>query len=76
MDEAALAAGGAWSVMQQLGVQLIAVFVAIAYAAVLTIVILVIVQKLVGLRMKNADEMQGMDFSIHGEHGYGMVNAG
>ena len=76
MDEAALAAGGTWSVMQQLGVQLTAVFVAIAYAAILTIVILVIVQKLVGLRMNNADEMQGMDFSIHGEHGYGMVNAG
>lgn len=76
MDEAALAAGGTWSVMQQLGVQFTAVFVAIAYAAILTIVILVIVQKLVGLRMNNADEMQGMDFSIHGEHGYGMVNAG
>jgi len=76
MDGAALAAGGTWSVMQQLGVQVIAVLVAIAYAAVLTLVILVIVQKVVGLRMKNADEMQGMDFSIHGEHGYGMVNAG
>ena len=76
MDGAALAAGGSWTVMQQLGVQLTAVLVAIAYAAILTLVILVIVQKLVGLRLKNADEMQGMDFSIHGEHGYGMVNAG
>ena len=76
MDEAAIAAGGTWSVMQQLGVQVAAVMVAIVYAAVLTLVILVIVQKLVGLRMRNADEMQGMDYTIHGERGYGMVNAG
>jgi Amt family ammonium transporter len=76
MDSAAIAAGGTWTVLQQLGVQAVAVLVAIAYAAILTLVILFIVQRVVGLRMKNADEMQGMDFSIHGEHGYGMVNAG
>ena len=76
MDAAAIAAGGTWTVMQQLGVQVTAVLVAIAYASVLTLVILFVVQKVIGLRMKNADEMQGMDFSIHGEHGYGMVNAG
>jgi Amt family ammonium transporter len=50
--------------------------VAIAYAAILTLLILILVQKIVGLRMSNVDERQGMDFSIHGEHGYGMVNAG
>jgi Amt family ammonium transporter len=76
MDEAAVAAGGSWTVMQQFGVQATAVIVSIAYAAVLTLVILFLVQKVVGLRLKNADEMQGMDFSIHSEHGYGMVNAG
>jgi Amt family ammonium transporter len=76
MDEAALAAEGSWTVMQQLGVQVAAVLIAIAYAAIITLVILFLVQKIVGLRMKNADEMQGMDFSIHGEKGYGMVNAG
>jgi len=70
MEEAVLAAGGAWNTMQQLGVQFAAVLIAIAYAAVLTLILLFIVQKLVGLRIKNADEMQGMDFSIHGEHGY------
>jgi Amt family ammonium transporter len=76
MDEAAIAAGGTWNVVQQFGVQLTAVLVAIAYAAVLTLVLLIIIQKVIGLRMTVADEMQGMDFSIHGEHGYGMVNAG
>lgn len=76
MDEAALAAGGSWSMMQQLGVQVSAVLIAIGYAAVITLVILFLVQKLVGLRSSNKEEMQGLDFSIHGEHGYGMVNAG
>jgi Amt family ammonium transporter len=52
------------------------VLVAIAYAAIFTLVILFIVQRVIGLRLKTEDEMQGMDFSIHGEHGYGMVNAG
>jgi len=76
MEEAAQAAGGSWSVMQQLGVQVAAVLVAIVYAAVLTLVILIIVNKVFGLRTSNAQEMQGLDFSVHGEHGYGMVNAG
>ncbi|MBA7538486.1 Ammonia channel [subsurface metagenome] len=76
MDEAALAAGGTWSVIQQLGVQVSAVLVAIFYSAILTLVLLYIVQKLVGLRSSNIEERQGLDFSIHGEHGYGMVNAG
>jgi Amt family ammonium transporter len=76
MDEAAIAAGGTWNVMQQFGVQVTAVLVAIAYAAILTLIILFLVQKVIGLRMTEKDEMQGMDFSIHGEHGYGMVNPG
>ena len=61
--EAAMAAGGTWNVLQQFGVQLTAVLVAIAYAAILTLVILVIVQKVIGLRMSNVDERQGMEFA-------------
>ena len=76
MEEAAQAAGGSWSVMQQLGVQVVAVLVAVIYAAVGTLVILFVVNKVIGLRTSNAQEMQGLDFTIHGEHGYGMVNAG
>jgi Amt family ammonium transporter len=76
MEEAAQAAGGSWSVMQQLGVQVVAVLVAVIYAAVGTLVILFVVNKVIGLRTSNTQEMQGLDFSIHGEHGYGMVNAG
>jgi Amt family ammonium transporter len=76
MDSAAIAAGGTWTVLQQLGVQAVAVLVAIGYAAAGTLVILFLVQRVIGLRMPVSDEMQGMDFTIHGEHGYGMMNAG
>jgi len=76
MEAAAIAAGGSWSVWQQLGVQTTAVLAAIFYAAVITLVILFIVQKLVGLRSSDIEERQGLDFSVHGEEGYGMVNAG
>jgi len=75
MEEAALAAGGTWSVMQQLGVQAVAVLIAIGYAAVGTLVILFLVNKLIGLKATKSSEMQGLDFAYHGERGYGMVNA-
>ena len=74
MEEAALAAGGSWSVFQQLGVQLTAVGIAIGYAAVVTIALLFVVNKLVGLRTSEKNEMAGLDNSYHGEHGYGMLN--
>lgn len=74
MTDAAAAAGGSWSVMQQLGVQAIAVIIAIIYAAVGTLVILVIISKTVGLRAKEEGEMQGLDHYYHGERGYGMIN--
>jgi len=76
MEHAALAAGGTWTVLQQFGVQLTAVLIAISYCAVMSLGILIAVNKLVGLRASPATEMQGLDFSYHGEHGYGMVNAG
>lgn len=74
MAAAAEAAGGTWSVLQQLGVQLAAVGIAIAYAAVLTFVLVVIVNKVIGMRASTEAEMQGLDHTYHGEQGYGMLN--
>ena len=74
MEDAAVAAGGSWSVMQQLGVQVAAVLIAIVYAAIITLVLLWIVDKLFGLRSSAVSEMEGLDSAYHGEHGYGMVN--
>ena len=75
MEDAAAAAGGSWTVWQQLGVQIVAVAIALVYAAVITLVLLFIVEKTVGLRSSESDEMAGLDSSYHGEHGYGMLNA-
>ncbi len=73
MDEAAIAAGGTWTVWQQLSVQLAAVGIAIVYAIVMTIIILYAVEKTVGLKSTEEEEMQGLDHSYHGERGYGML---
>lgn len=75
MTDASALVDGGWSIMQQLGVQVAAVLIAIVYAAVLTYILLIIVSKTVGLRSSNASEMAGLDNSYHGERGYGMLNA-
>ncbi len=74
MANAAEAAGGSWSIWQQLGVQFAAVGVAIAYSVIMTLVLLYIIEKFVGLRSSGEDEMQGLDHTYHGERGYGMLN--
>jgi Amt family ammonium transporter len=61
-------------VISQLGVQGLGVAVTIVYAAVVTIVLLVVVQKLVGLRLGSTAEGAGMDHELHGEQGYGLLN--
>lgn len=74
MTEAAKANGGIWTVWQQLGVQLAAVFIAMAYTAAATLIILFIVNKITKFRAADIEEMKGLDTSYHGERGYGMLN--
>ncbi|NTW56132.1 MAG: ammonium transporter [Chlorobiaceae bacterium] len=74
MAEAAEKAGGSWTILDQLGVQATAVGVTIAYAAIVSLVLLFIVEKTIGLRIKENDEMSGLDHSMHGEQGYGLIN--
>jgi len=62
------------AVFSQLGVQFIAVAIAIVYAALLTLLIAWVIDKTIGLRSEEHDEINGMDKSYHGEHGYGMMN--
>ena len=61
-------------VVSQFGVQGLGVVSTIVYAAVVTIILLVIVQKVFGLRLGTTGEMAGMDHELHGEHGYGLLN--
>ncbi|MFT4019983.1 MAG: ammonium transporter [Acinetobacter sp.] len=54
-------------VAHQLWVQVEGVLATIAYSAVLTFVILKIVDVVIGLRVSNDDERMGLDLSQHGE---------
>jgi Amt family ammonium transporter len=76
MAEAVVSAGGSWTILRQLGVQSIAVLVAILYSAAMTFIILLVLNKITGLRSSINSEKQGLDYTYHGEHGYGMVNPG
>jgi Amt family ammonium transporter len=74
MADAAAAAGGKWTIWNQLGTQAIAVSVAIVYAAVMTYIIIVVLNRFIKLKSTENDEMAGLDRSYHGERGYGMLN--
>jgi Amt family ammonium transporter len=74
MADAAAKVGGSWTIWQQFGVQATAVGITIAYAAVISFILLFIVEKTIGLRISENDEMSGLDQSMHGEHGYGLIN--
>jgi ammonium transporter, Amt family len=73
-EAAASAAGGKWTVWNQFGVQALAVTIAIVYAAVMTFIIIFILNKFIKFKSTENDEMAGLDRSYHGERGYGMLN--
>jgi ammonium transporter, Amt family len=75
MQEAAVAAGGSWTIWNQLGIQALAVGIAVTYAAVMTFVIIYLLNKVVPFKSTEEEEMAGLDRSYHGERGYGMLNA-
>jgi ammonium transporter, Amt family len=70
MTEAVGAPGLLSGGFRQLGVQVLACVVAAAYSAILTLGLLKLVDKLVGLRVEASDEREGLDTTQHGEEGY------
>jgi Amt family ammonium transporter len=74
MHDAAVAAGGKWTIWNQFGVQTLAVSIAIVYAALMTFIIIFILNKFIKFKSSEDDEMAGLDRSYHGERGYGMLN--
>ena len=74
MADAAILAGGSWTVWNQLGIQALAVLIAIAYSATMTLGIIFILNKFMKFKSSEDDEMAGLDRSYHGERGYGMLN--
>jgi len=61
------------SVLTQLMVQIEGVALAVIGPGVITLILLVLVNKTVGLRLSTQDEMAGIDHAVHGEHGYGLL---
>jgi len=74
MEEAAAANGGSWTIWNQLGVQSLAVIIAIAFSAAMTFLIIYLLNKFIKFKSAEDDEMAGLDRSYHGERGYGMLN--
>lgn len=74
MADAAAKAGGSWTVLDQLRVQASAVGITVAFSIVTTVILVVLIEKTIGFRLSEQHEMAGMDHSLHGEHGYGLVN--
>ena len=59
----------------QLGKQAIAAFSVLAYSFVLSYAIGFVIQKTIGFRVKNEDEIAGVDLVVHGEEGYVLADA-
>jgi len=74
MEEAAAAAGGSWTIWNQLGVQASAVLIAIAFSGIMTFLIIYMLDRVMKFKSSEDDEMAGLDRAYHGERGYGMLN--
>ena len=60
---------------EQLGKQAIAAVTVLVFSFVLSYIIGTIIEKTMGFRIKNEDELAGIDTSVHGEEGYALQEA-
>ena len=60
---------------EQLGKQAIAAFTVLIFSFVLSYIIGTIIEKTMGFRIKNEDELAGIDTIVHGEEGYSLQDA-
>jgi Amt family ammonium transporter len=58
-----------------LAVQLIAITATIAYTALMTFIILKVIDKFIKIRVSSEEEREGLDVSLHGEDAYDGVSA-
>lgn len=59
-----------FSMGSQLATQLIAAVFTIVYTAVVSLIILKVVDAVIGLRVEEREESEGLDIADHGEQGY------
>lgn len=74
MQSAASSVNGSWSYFNQLTIQLLGMGATIVLAVVGTAIIFFVVEKTLGFRIDEQKEIEGLDQSLHGEHGYGLVH--
>ncbi len=60
--------------LRQLGVQALAVAVTAGYAAVVTLVLVKLLDRVIGLRVRNEDEAIGLDNTQHKESAYTLID--
>jgi Amt family ammonium transporter len=75
MQDAAASAGGSWTALDQFIVQLTGMGATIGLAAAGTLIIYFIIEKTIGFRIDEEKEVEGLDQSLHGEHGYGLISS-
>ncbi len=54
----------------QLGIQIVGLLVTVVWSGVVSFILIKIVGAIVGLRVSDEDEAEGLDITAHGEHGY------
>jgi len=59
--------------IEQLTVQAIAAFGVLIYSFVIAWILGFAIEKTIGFRIKNEDELAGVDTSVHGEEGYSLA---
>ncbi len=73
MLNASAVGGKSWTSLNQLLIQLKGLGATIILASVGTLLICILVEKTVNFRLSETKEIDGLDQSIHGEHGYDIV---
>ncbi|HDO34392.1 MAG TPA: ammonium transporter, partial [Chromatiales bacterium] len=57
---------------KQVGIQIVAVLSTLVYDAIVTLILLKIVDVFVGLRVSEEAETEGLDIALHDERGYNL----
>lgn len=58
----------------QLGIQIVGILATVAYAAIVTLILLKVIDAVMGLRVSEDEEQTGLDVGEHGEDAYGGLN--
>lgn len=58
----------------QVGIQLIGILATVAYAAIVTLILLKVIDVVMGIRVSEEEEQAGLDVGEHGEDAYGGLN--